>query len=51
MSTRAVSRGEHSSTGTSPTALVQGAYFVVTGLFPLVHMKSFEAITGSKVDA
>jgi hypothetical protein len=29
---------------------VQGAYFVVTGLWPVVHMPSFEAITGPKVD-
>jgi hypothetical protein len=28
----------------------QGAYFVVTGLWPVVHMPSFEAVTGPKVD-
>jgi hypothetical protein len=31
-------------------ALAQGAYFVATGVWPLVHMRSFEAVTGPKVD-
>ena len=30
---------------------VQGSYYLVTGLWPLVHLASFEAITGPKVDA
>jgi hypothetical protein len=29
---------------------VQGGYYLVTGLWPLVHLASFEAITGPKVD-
>ena len=29
---------------------IQGAYYIVTGLWPLVSMKSFEAVTGPKVD-
>jgi len=29
-------------------ATAQGGYFVVTGLWPLVHMPSFEAVTGRK---
>ena len=29
---------------------VQGGYYLVTGLWPLVHLTSFEAITGPKVD-
>jgi hypothetical protein len=29
-------------------ATAQGGYFVVTGLWPLVHMRSFEAVTGRK---
>jgi hypothetical protein len=29
---------------------VQGAYFVATGLWPLFHMRSFEAVTGPKTD-
>ncbi len=28
----------------------QGAYYVATGLWPLVSMRSFEAVTGPKVD-
>lgn len=31
-------------------ALVQGGYFVVTGGWPLIHMRSFEAVTGPKRD-
>ena len=28
----------------------QGAMYVVTGIWPLLHMKSFEAVTGPKTD-
>lgn len=31
-------------------AWLQGLYFVVTGIWPLVHMASFVALTGPKVD-
>lgn len=31
-------------------ALVQGLYFVVTGVWPLVHVRSFMAVTGPKRD-
>lgn len=31
-------------------ARTQGAYFVATGVWPLVHMRSFEAVTGPKTD-
>jgi hypothetical protein len=31
-------------------AVGQGVYYVLTGLWPLVNMRSFEAITGPKVD-
>jgi hypothetical protein len=31
-------------------ALVQGAYFAATGVWPLVDMKSFEKVTGPKAD-
>jgi hypothetical protein len=30
--------------------LVQGAFFVTTGLWPILHMRSFEAVTGPKTD-
>ena len=31
-------------------ALGQGAYFFVTGVWPLLSMRTFEAVTGSKTD-
>jgi hypothetical protein len=31
-------------------ALVQGAYYAATGVWPLLHMRSFEAVTGPKAD-
>ena len=33
-----------------PLTIAQGAYFAATGVWPLVHMPSFEAVTGPKVD-
>jgi hypothetical protein len=30
--------------------VAQGLYYLVTGLWPLVHMESFLAVTGPKVD-
>src|SRR3954463_3188799 len=29
---------------------VQGGYFAITGLWPIVHLKSFELVTGPKTD-
>lgn len=31
-------------------AVTQGAFYIATGVWPLVHMPSFEAVTGAKVD-
>ena len=31
-------------------ATLQGAYFLATGVWPLVHMESFLAVTGDKTD-
>jgi hypothetical protein len=31
-------------------AWLQGVYFLITGLWPLLHMPSFVAVTGPKVD-
>ena len=31
-------------------AALQGAYFLATGVWPLVHMESFLAVTGDKTD-
>src|SRR5437763_87401 len=30
--------------------LAQGLYYLLTGLWPLLHMRSFEAVTGPKTD-
>lgn len=30
--------------------VVQGVYFLLTGIWPLVSMRTFEAVTGPKVD-
>jgi hypothetical protein len=30
--------------------VAQGAYYVATGLWPILHMRSFEAVTGPKRD-
>lgn len=29
---------------------IQGWFYVLTGVWPLIHMKSFEAVTGPKTD-
>ena len=31
-------------------AVAQGAFYVATGVWPLLHMRSFEAVTGEKTD-
>ena len=31
-------------------AFVQGGYFLITGVWPLIAMPSFEAVTGPKTD-
>jgi hypothetical protein len=36
--------------GASPAAVVQGLYYLLTGLWPLVSMRTFEAVTGPKMD-
>ncbi|HSR99015.1 MAG TPA: FAD-dependent oxidoreductase [Kofleriaceae bacterium] len=33
---------------TRTTRVVQGAYYVATGLWPVLHLRSFEAVTGRK---
>src|SRR3954463_12416763 len=39
-----------SDEGRSALAIAQGVYFAATGIWPLVDMRSFEAVTGPKVD-
>ncbi|MEJ7604141.1 MAG: hypothetical protein WKG01_40120 [Kofleriaceae bacterium] len=31
-------------------AVIQGAFYVASGLWPILHYRSFEAVTGPKVD-
>lgn len=31
-------------------AIGQGAFYLATGLWPIVHLRSFEAVTGDKTD-
>lgn len=33
-----------------PAPFVQGVFYVTTGLWPIVHLRSFEAVTGPKFD-
>jgi len=33
-----------------PVAIAQGAFFLATGVWPLLHIPSFEAVTGPKTD-
>lgn len=30
--------------------LTQGIYYIITGLWPIIHIKSFEKLTGPKTD-
>jgi hypothetical protein len=32
------------------TSAAQGVFYVVTGLWPIIHYRSFEAVTGPKTD-
>jgi hypothetical protein len=34
----------------SQLTLAQGAFYAVTGIWPILHMRSFEAVTGPKAD-
>ena len=42
--------GDRFRTGAGALAAIQGAYFLATGVWPLVHMESFLAVTGQKTD-
>ncbi len=39
-----------SSTWSARLAIAQGAFYFLTGTWPLLHLASFEAITGPKTD-
>jgi hypothetical protein len=38
------------ASGRRPVLAVQSAYYVVTGVWPLLHLRSFELVTGHKTD-
>jgi hypothetical protein len=42
--------GDRFRTGAGALAALQGVYFLTTGVWPLVHMESFLAVTGQKTD-
>jgi hypothetical protein len=42
--------GSHGSILCAPLSRAHGLFNVVTGLWPVVHMRSFEAVSGPKVD-
>jgi hypothetical protein len=39
---------ERCSPGVARLAVAQGAFYVATGVWPLVHLRSFELVTGPK---
>lgn len=41
---------ERSSNRAERMAVAQGAFYLATGLWPIVHLRSFEAVTGPKAD-
>lgn len=41
---------EETSPGLSRMAMLQGSFDVVTGLWPIFHLRSFEAVTGPKLE-
>src|SRR5215213_7342224 len=42
--------GDRFRTGAGALAAFQGLYFLATGVWPLVHLESFLAVTGPKTD-
>jgi hypothetical protein len=38
------------TTAADVLAIAQGGFYVATGLWPIVHLPSFEAVTGEKTD-
>src|SRR5215212_9191171 len=42
--------GDRFRIGAGALAAIQGVYFLATGVWPLVHLESFLAVTGPKTD-
>jgi len=38
------------ASGLARLAVAQGAFYVATGVWPIVHLRSFEAVTGPKLE-
>jgi len=47
---RETSLSAHESNADRSALLVQGGYYVATGIWPLLSMRSFERVTGPKTD-
>jgi len=45
-----VARGREPASTKAGVAVLQGSYFLATGVWPLVSRRSFERVTGPKVD-
>ncbi len=43
-------RLERAAPGLARLAVAQGAFYVATGVWPIVHLRSFEAVTGPKLE-
>jgi hypothetical protein len=42
--------GAQASAGMARLGQVQGAFYVATGVWPILHLRSFEAVTGPKLE-
>ena len=40
----------HGAGAAERMAVAQGAFYLATGLWPVLHLRSFEAVTGPKAD-
>ncbi len=45
-----LSSGDPATGLESSLAIIQGSYYLVTGVWPILHMRSFEQVTGPKTD-
>src|SRR3954469_19908734 len=43
-------RGERPMISLTSVSMIQGAYFLVAGVWPLLSIRTFEAVTGPKTD-
>lgn len=43
-------RANREASAADALAVAQGAFYLATGVWPLLHMRSFEAVTGEKTD-